>query len=120
MKTIDISQKHKRDHQTVKRFVSDSEHRWVCADKGIRRKVSARQIHRIKRAGGKMPLQSSKQVFEAAGAFGVPQISRCKPTITNLGVEIDPDLKLDRQIRSVVKTSFFSFEAIGQSKAISV
>lgn len=58
--------------RTVKRFVVDSEHRQVCAHKSRMRKVSARQIHRIKRAAAKMPLQSSKQIFEAAGAPGVP------------------------------------------------
>ncbi len=42
------------------------------------RKVSGRQIHRIKRAAAKIPLQSSKQVFEAVGASGVPQTSRCR------------------------------------------
>ena len=78
MKTLDISQKLKRDHRTVKRFVADSEHTRVRADKGTMRKVSARQIHQIKRAAAKMPLQSSKQVFEAAGASGVPRTSRCR------------------------------------------
>ncbi len=72
MKTLDISQKLKRDHRSVKRFVADSEHRRVRADKVKMRKVSARQIRQIKRAAAKMPLQSSKQVFEAAGASGVP------------------------------------------------
>ncbi len=62
----------------MKRFVADSEHRRVRADKVKMRKVSARQIRRIKRAAAKMPLQSSKQVFEAAGASGVPQTSRCR------------------------------------------
>ncbi len=56
----------------MKRFVADSEHMRACADKGRMRKVSARKIHRIKRAAAKMPLQSSKQVFEAPGASGVP------------------------------------------------
>ena len=42
------------------------------------RKVSARQIHRIDRAAAKMPIQSSKEVFEAAGASGVPWTSRCR------------------------------------------
>ncbi len=78
MKTLDVSRKRKRDHRTVKRFVADSEHRRVRADKGKMRKVSARQIRWIKRAAAKMPLQSSKQVFEAAGASGVPQTSRCR------------------------------------------
>jgi len=62
------------DHRTVKRFVVDSEHRWVRADKGIMSKVTARYIHHIKRAAVKMPLQSSKQVFEAAGT----RTSRCR------------------------------------------
>ncbi len=64
MKTLYISRKLKRDHRTLKRFVADSEYRRVHADKGRMRKVSARQIHRIKKAAAKMPLQSSKQVFE--------------------------------------------------------
>ncbi|CAI9619738.1 unnamed protein product [Staurois parvus] len=34
-------------------------------------------MHRIKRADAKIPLHSSKQIFEAAGASGVPQTSRC-------------------------------------------
>jgi len=42
------------------------------------RKVTPRQIHRIKRAAAKMALQSSKQEFEAAGASGVPWTSRCR------------------------------------------
>lgn len=48
-------------------FVADSEHRRVCAGKGI-----MRQLHRIKRAAAKTALQSSEQVFEVAGASGVP------------------------------------------------
>lgn len=46
--------------------VAGSEHAQVCADKGTMRTVSARQMHRIKRAAAKMKLQSSKWVFEAA------------------------------------------------------
>ncbi|KAL6456377.1 hypothetical protein MHYP_G00349200 [Metynnis hypsauchen] len=78
MKTLDVSRKSKHDHRTVKRFVTDSEHRRVRADKGRMRKVSARQVHRIKRAAAKMSLQTSKQVFEAAGVSGVPRTSRCR------------------------------------------
>ena len=68
MKTLDISQNLKHDHCTVKRFLADSWHTRVRADKSTTRKVSARQIHWIKRAAAKMPLQSSKKVFEAASA----------------------------------------------------
>ena len=78
MKPLYISRKLKRDHRTVKRFVADSEHTRVRADKGTMRKVSARQKHRIKRAAAKMPLQSSKHIFEAANASGVPRTSRCR------------------------------------------
>ncbi|CAI9542594.1 unnamed protein product [Staurois parvus] len=70
MKTLVISQKLKSDHRTIKRFMADSEHRWVGADKGTLRKISARSMHRIKRAAAKIPLHSSKQIFEAAVASG--------------------------------------------------
>ncbi|CAI9607530.1 unnamed protein product [Staurois parvus] len=66
MKTLDISRKLKRDHRTIKRCVADSEHRRVRADKGTLRKISARSMHRIKRTAAKIPLHSSKQIFEAA------------------------------------------------------
>ncbi len=76
--TLNISRKLKPDHRTVERFGAHSEDRRVCKDEGRMRKVSARQIHRIKSAAAKMPLKSSKQVFEAAGAPGVLQTSRCR------------------------------------------
>ncbi|CAI9556287.1 unnamed protein product [Staurois parvus] len=82
MKTLDISRKRKRDHRTIKRFVADSEHRRVRADKGTLRKISARSMHRIKRAASKIPLHSSKQIFETAGASGVPPTSRCRCVAT--------------------------------------
>ncbi|CAJ0945177.1 unnamed protein product [Ranitomeya imitator] len=75
MKTLDIPRKLKSDHHTVKRFVIETKHR-LHADKGTMRKVSARQIHWTKRAAAKIPLQSSKQIFEAVGASGVPRTSR--------------------------------------------
>lgn len=78
MKTLGISQKLKRGNHTFKRLVGDSEHTRVCAEKDTTRKVSARQIHWIKTAAATMPLQGSKQVFEAAGAFGVMPTSRCR------------------------------------------
>ncbi len=39
-----------------------------------------------------------------------------KPTITNLGVKIDSDLKLDSQIRAVVKSSFFQLRQLAKIK----
>lgn len=57
------------NHQSVKRFVADLwlKHRWVCADNGRMKKVSVRHIHCIKKAAAKMPLQSSKKLFETVG-----------------------------------------------------
>ena len=78
LKTLEISRKLKRDHCTVKRYVCDSERRRVRSDTGVLRKISVKQIHRIKRAAVKKPLLSSKQVFEAAGASGVPRTSQCR------------------------------------------
>uniref|UniRef100_A0AAR2KR07 Uncharacterized protein n=1 Tax=Pygocentrus nattereri TaxID=42514 RepID=A0AAR2KR07_PYGNA len=58
----------------------------------VMRKVSARQVHRIKRAAAKMPLQTSKQVFEAAGASGVPRTSRCR-ILQRLAVLYEPTIR---------------------------
>ncbi len=41
-----------------------------------------------------------------------------KPTITNLGVKMDPDLKLDSQIRSVIKSNFFHLRQLAEIKPI--
>ena len=76
--TLDISKRIARDHRTVKKFVTDSQHKRVCSDKGKIRKISAKQMRRVKRAATKMPLNSSKQVFEAAGASGDSRTSRCR------------------------------------------
>ena len=39
-----------------------------------------------------------------------------KPIVTNLGVRIDRDLKLDKQINSVVKSSFFQLRLLAKVK----
>jgi hypothetical protein len=39
-----------------------------------------------------------------------------KPTVTNLGFKMDPDLKFDSQIRSVVKLSFFQLRQLAKVK----
>src|SRR4029434_745080 len=73
--TLDISKRIACDHRTVKKFVTDSQHKRVRSDKGKIRKISAKQMRRVKRAATTMPLKSSKQVFEAAGAS---RTSRCR------------------------------------------
>ncbi len=41
-----------------------------------------------------------------------------KPTVTNLGVKVDADLKLDCQISAVVKSSFFQLRQLAKIKPI--
>lgn len=41
-----------------------------------------------------------------------------KPSITNLGVKVDPELKFDSQIRAVVKSSFFHLRQLAKIKPI--
>lgn len=88
LKTLDISRKMNRDHRTVKRFVCESEKRQARSDKGVLRKVSLCQINRI-REEMKNPLMSSRQIFEAAGASGVPTTSRWR-ILHRLAGEQDP------------------------------
>lgn len=38
-----------------------------------------------------------------------------KPEIVNLGLKVDPELKLESQIRSIVRSSFFSLKSTGQN-----
>lgn len=72
--------------------MADSELRRVCAGKGIMRKDAARQNHRLKRAAAKLPLQSSEQVFEAAGASGVLRTSR-RRILQRLAVVHKPNIR---------------------------
>ena len=92
MDTLHIARQLKRDHRTVKRFMADSEHRRVRADNGKPRSISAKQIHRIKRAAAKMPLRTSRHVFDAAGAFGVPRTTRCR-ILQKLAVVRKPNIR---------------------------
>ena len=81
MKTLDISQKHKRDHRTIKRFVVDSEHTQVSADLGKMRKDSARLREQLLKSHYKaankylkllLPLKSRKH--QGAGSSGGLQL----------------------------------------------
>jgi len=53
-------QKLNRDHRTVKRFLSDLDHRRTQSDKGLIKEVSVKHINCIKRAAISKPLLSSK------------------------------------------------------------
>ncbi len=58
--------------------------------------------------------ENETEVMVFGGSTGTPLVDLgalaqyIKPTLTNLGVKIDSDLKLDSQIRAVVKSSFLA------------
>lgn len=41
-----------------------------------------------------------------------------KPVVSNLGIKIDPELKMDQQISAVVKSSFFKLRQLAKIKSI--
>ncbi len=66
--------------------------------------------------------ENKTEVMVFSGTTGTPLVDLgalsqyIKPTITNLGVKIDSDLKLDSQIRAVVKSSFFQLRQLAKRK----
>lgn len=77
-KTLEISKELTRDHRTIKRFLNNVNHKRKRSDKGVRRKLSRRQVSAIKREAAKHPLLTSKQLFGKAGVGEVPRTSRCR------------------------------------------
>lgn len=79
MKNVDISKKLRYSHCAVKRFVAASEHTLFFSDKGTTvSKISARQIHQMRREDAKMQLPNGKKIFKAAevlqtSSCGIPQ-----------------------------------------------
>lgn len=78
MKTIDIAKKIKRDHRTIKNFVNNSNAIRTRSDKGLRRKVTMRELRRIKKELIRHPCLSSKRIFANADAAETPRTSRCR------------------------------------------
>ena len=77
-KTLKISKELSRDHRTIKRFVNNVNHKRKRSDKGVRRKLTRRQVSAVKREAAKHPLLTSKQLFAKAGVSEVPRTSRCR------------------------------------------
>ena len=59
------------DHKTVKRFIARTNQTRKRCDKGVKRKISRRQMSTIKREAVKQSLLTSKQIFEQAGVSGI-------------------------------------------------
>ena len=76
--TLEISKELSRDHRTIKRFVNNVNHKRKRSDKGVRRKLTRRQVSAVNREAAQHPLLTSKQLFENAGVSEVPRTSRCR------------------------------------------
>lgn len=63
-------------------------------------------------------------IFGPSGACDAPHVDLCslepyvKPTVKNLGVIMDRDFKLDKQINSVIKYSFFQLRLLPKVKSV--
>ena len=67
-----------RDHRTIKRFIQNSQGgRKKRAEKPFR-KLSGRDVNRIKREIVRRPLATSKDIFSGIGLGDIPRSTRCR------------------------------------------
>jgi transposase len=77
VQTADIAKRLKRDHRTIKKYVENiNTERKKRSDAG-KRKVTSREMRRLKVALAKSPLASSKTIFEQAGIDRACRKTRC-------------------------------------------
>uniref|UniRef100_A0A668TI68 Ubiquitin-like domain-containing protein n=2 Tax=Oreochromis aureus TaxID=47969 RepID=A0A668TI68_OREAU len=75
--SLKIAKLLKRDHRTIKRFIQNSQQgRKKRVDKP-RRKITAHELRKVKRAAAKMPLATSLAIFQSCNITGVPKSTRC-------------------------------------------
>lgn len=76
--TLDIAKQLSRDHRTVKSFVKNAQRVRTRSDNGFSRKMTTKQLARLKRELVKAPLVSSKALFEKAGFPETAKSTRCR------------------------------------------
>ena len=76
--TNDIAKKLQRDHQTIKRFVQNSQDGRKPRVEKACCTLSSRELSRIKREVAKRPSATSKAIFEDVGIDDVPRTTRCR------------------------------------------
>ena len=75
---MDISKVLKRDHRTIQRYVNEGKcGRKKCPKRGFK-KVSRREINRIKHVMIKTPHLTSKRIFEEANVENIARSTRCR------------------------------------------
>lgn len=78
MKTLDIAKRIGRDHRTVKDYAVNGGRCRTRSDVGSSRKVTVKQLGRLKRELVKKPLMSSKKIFENVGVPEMARTTRCR------------------------------------------
>jgi transposase len=76
--TNDIAKTLGRDHRTIKKYVQRSEGGRKKRDEPKRRKISDKQVTRLKREATKTPLASSAMIFKSCGIDNMSRSGRCK------------------------------------------
>lgn len=75
--TLKIAKLLKRDHRTIKRFIQNSQQGRKKRVEKPRRKITAHELRKVKRAAAKMPLATSFAIFQSCNITGVPKSTRC-------------------------------------------
>ncbi|KAJ1193317.1 hypothetical protein NDU88_002616 [Pleurodeles waltl] len=75
--TLKIAKLLKRDHRTIKRFIQNSQQGRKKRVEKPRRKITAHELRKVKRAAATMPLATSLAIFQSCNITGVPKSTRC-------------------------------------------
>ena len=75
--TLEIAKILGCDHRTIKRFVANSQQGRKKRVEKKRRKLTAKDLRRIKREATRNPLSSSSVIFQNCDLPGVPRSTRC-------------------------------------------
>ena len=75
--TLEIAKILGRDHRTIKRFVANSQQCRKKRGEKKRRKLTAKDLRRIKHKATRNPLSSSAVIFQNCNLPGVPRSTRC-------------------------------------------
>uniref|UniRef100_I3JDK3 Calpain catalytic domain-containing protein n=1 Tax=Oreochromis niloticus TaxID=8128 RepID=I3JDK3_ORENI len=67
----------KRDLRTIKRFIQNSQQGRKKRVEKPRRKITAHELRKVKRAAAKMPFATSLAIFQSCNITGVPKSTRC-------------------------------------------
>ncbi|KAJ1157544.1 hypothetical protein NDU88_010251 [Pleurodeles waltl] len=75
--TLKIAKLLKRDHRTIKRFIQNSQQGRKTRVEKPRRKITAHELRKVKRAAATMPLATSLAIFQSCNITGVLKSTRC-------------------------------------------